>query len=189
MPSSYDATGLQPGGPEGRRVEAALVSEGTVDVASLVMARLGDAYRLARAILLDDAEAEDAVQEASLAAWRHRHSLRDATRFDAWFERILVNQCRDQLRRRKRAVKVAAPPVRFEPPAAAPDTGTDADLDRALDGLGIDHRIVVLLRYWQDRTVEDIAACLGIPAGTVKSRLHHALRALRADLETIDGRA
>lgn len=165
------------------------MSERGLDVAGLVMARLGESYRLARAILLDDGEAEDAVQEASLSAWRRRSSLRDPERFEVWFERILVNQCRDQLRKRRRAVRLAAPPVGFEAPAAPPDTGTDADLDRALDALDVDHRIVVLLRYWQDRTVDDIAERLGIPAGTVKSRLHNALRTLRASLEASHGRS
>lgn len=169
-------------------MEVAILSERGLDVAGLVMARLGDSYRLARAILLDEGEAEDAVQEASLAAWRHRDSLRDEGRFDAWFERILVNQCRDQLRRRGRAVKLAAPPIGFEPSTTPPDTGADPDLDRALETLDADHRIVVVMRYWQDRTVDDIAERVGIPAGTVKSRLHHALRALRATLEAGHGR-
>jgi RNA polymerase sigma-70 factor (ECF subfamily) len=168
-------------------VEVAVVSGRSLDVAGLVMARLGDSYRLARAILLDDGEAEDAVQEASLAAWRRRDSLRDESRFGPWFERILVNQCRDQLRRRGRAVKLAAPPIGFEPSAAPPDTGADPDLDRALDALDADHRIVVVMRYWQDRTVDDIADRVGIPAGTVKSRLHHALRTLRTTLEAGHG--
>lgn len=105
------------------------------DVASLILARVGDAYRLARAILLDDGEAEDAVQEATLAAWRKKGSLRDPARFDVWFERILVNQCRDQLRRRKRSVRLAAPPVGFQPAAEPIDTGTDADLDAAIAAL------------------------------------------------------
>jgi RNA polymerase sigma factor (sigma-70 family) len=170
-------------------VEVAAVTERGLDVAVLVMARVGESYRLARAILLDDGEAEDAVQEASLAAWRHRGSIRDAERFDAWFDRILVNQCRDQLRRRRRAVRIAAPPIGFDVGAAAPETGTDADLDRALDALDPDHRIVILLRYWQDRTVDDIAERVGIPAGTVKSRLHHALKTLRASLEASHGRS
>jgi RNA polymerase sigma factor (sigma-70 family) len=169
-------------------VEAVVVREGAIDIVGLVTARVTDAYRLARAILLDDAEAEDAVQEASVAAWRRRDSLRDPTRFDPWFDRILINQCRDQLRRRRRTVNVAAPPVGFEPVAGSPDTGTDADLGRALDALDADHRIVVLLRYWQDRTVDDIADRVGIPAGTVKSRLHHALRSMRASLEASHGR-
>lgn len=159
------------------------------DVAGLVLARVGDAYRLARAILLDDAEAEDAVQDAALAAWRRQGSLRDPARFDVWFDRILVNQCRDQLRRRKRSVQLAAPPIGFEPPARPIETGADADLDQAIAALDGDHRIVVVMRYWQDRTVEDIADRLGIPAGTVKSRLHHALKRLRAHLEARDGRS
>ncbi len=158
------------------------------DVAGLVLARIGDAYRLARAILLDDGEAEDAVQEASLAAWRRQGSLRDPARFDVWFDRILVNQCRDQLRRRKRSVQLAPPHVGFEAVAAPLETGTDAELDQALAALDADHRVVVVMRYWQDRTVEDIADRLGIPPGTVKSRLHNALKRLRSNLEAQDGR-
>ncbi|MEO8273782.1 MAG: sigma-70 family RNA polymerase sigma factor [Chloroflexota bacterium] len=180
---------MDPDVDEGRSVEVAVLREHGMDVAALVTARVGDSYRLARAILLDDGEAEDAVQEASLSAWRRRGSLRDADRFDAWFERILVNQCRDQLRKRRRAVKLAAPPIGFEALAKAPETGTDADLDRALDALDVDHRTVVLLRYWQDRTVEDIAERVGIPAGTVKSRLHNAMKTLRASLEASHGRS
>jgi RNA polymerase sigma-70 factor, ECF subfamily len=170
-------------------VEVAVVTERGADVGSLVVARIGDAYRLARAILLDDGEAEDAVQEASISAWRRQRSLRDPARFDAWFDRILVNQCRDQLRRRRRAVPIAAPPIGFDAPAAPPETGTDDDLDRALAALDLDHRVVVVLRYWQDRTVDDIADRLGIPAGTVKSRLHHALKHLRTELEASHGRS
>jgi RNA polymerase sigma-70 factor, ECF subfamily len=175
-------------------MEAAIVREagpGTddLDVGRLVTAHLSEAYRLARAILLDEVEAEDAVQEASIAAWRSKGSLRDAERFEAWFDRILVNHCRDRLRKRRRAVQIAAPPVGFEPSAQRPETGTDDDLDRAIDALDVDHRIVVVLRYLQDRTVDDIAARLGIPSGTVKSRLHNALRAIRTNLEASRGRS
>ena len=159
------------------------------EVAGLVTARVRDAYRLARAILLDDRDAEEAVQEAALSAWQRQRTLRDPAQFDAWFDRIVVNQCRDQLRKRRRAVKVGAPPIGFDPAGTPPETGTDADLDRALASLDVDQRIVVVMRYWQDRTVDDIAARLAIPAGTVKSRLHHALRALRATLEASHGRS
>jgi len=165
------------------------VTQRAVDVGDLVMARLDDSYRLARAILLDEGDAQDAVQEASLAAWRARRSLHDPERFGAWFDRILVNQCRDQLRRRHRAVPLAAPVIRPDPAADPPETGMDAELDAAIARLDVDHRIVVVMRYWQDRTVEDIADRVGIPAGTVKSRLHNALRTLRASLEASHGRS
>jgi RNA polymerase sigma-70 factor, ECF subfamily len=164
-------------------VEVAVVSERGADVGGLLRTHVGEAYRLARAILLDHGDAEDAVQEAVLSAWRRQGSMRDPARFDAWFERIVVNQCRDQLRKRRRAVVVAPAPVGFDPAAAPAETGPDADLDRAIATLDVDHRIVVVMRYWQDRTVDDIAARLGIPSGTVKSRLHNALKAIRADLE------
>jgi DNA-directed RNA polymerase specialized sigma24 family protein len=91
-------------------------------------------------------------------------------------------------RRRKRSVQLAAPPVGFEAVGAPLETGTDAELDHALASLDADHRVVVVMRYWQDRTVEDIADRLGIPSGTVKSRLHNALKRLRSNLEARDGR-
>jgi RNA polymerase sigma-70 factor (ECF subfamily) len=173
---------------EGDGVEVGIVMERSADIGSLLRGHVADAYRLARAILLDDGEAEDAVQEAAISAWRRHGSLREPAKFDAWFDRILVNQCRDQLRKRRRAVQVAPPPVGFEPAGAPPDTGADADLDRAIAALDLDHRVVVVMRYWQDRTVDDIADRLGIPAGTVKSRLHHALKHLRTAMEATDGR-
>jgi RNA polymerase sigma-70 factor (ECF subfamily) len=84
---------------------------------------------------------------------------------------------------------VAAPTVRVEVAAAPPETGPDAELDRAIAALDVDHRIVLVMRYWQDLTVEDIAARLGIPGGTVKSRLHNGLKRLRTALEASHGRS
>jgi RNA polymerase sigma-70 factor, ECF subfamily len=159
-------------------------------VVNLVRQHLTVAYRLARAILLDDHEAEDAVQDACLIAWRRRSTLRDPDRFGAWFDRILINGCRDRLRSRQRQrVRAIALQAgwheRTDPAPAADDLG----LDEALDRLDPDHRIVVLLRYWQDLSLESIADRLGVPLGTVKSRLHYALRTLRTRLEATDGRA
>jgi RNA polymerase sigma-70 factor (ECF subfamily) len=170
-------------------VEVVVVTKRDVDVGALVLGRLPEAYRLARAILLDDADAEDAVQQASFTAWQRQRSLRDPDRFEPWFERILVNQCRDQLRKRRRSVPIVTPPPAFEPGAATTDPADeDPDLDAALATLDVDHRVVVVMRYWQDRTIDDIAARLGIPSGTVKSRLHHSLRTLRSRLEASHGR-
>ena len=166
-------------------MEAVIVAERAVRIEELIDRRVASAFRLARAILLDDAEAEDAVQDAALTAWRQRGSLRDPARIDAWFDRIVVNACRDRLRRRKKLreiTEISATPERVTAP------GEDGpDIDAALDALDADHRVVVLLRYWQDRTVDDIAERLGVPAGTVKSRLHYALRELRQRLETTHG--
>lgn len=150
---------------------------------------LGPAYRLARAILLDDQEAEDAVQDACVAAWRRRSSLRDRQRFGPWFDRIVIPACRDRLRRRQRQkVRAIALAVAWEE-GVTPAEGQDRGLDEALDRLDTDHRLVVLLRYWEDLTLEDISERLGVPVGTVKSRLHYALRALRRNLEASHGRA
>lgn len=150
---------------------------------------LGAAYRLARAILLDDAEAEDAVQDACLVAWRERSSLRDPDRLGAWFDRILINGCRDRLRRRRRQqVRAIALEAASADPSDAPNED-DGTLDAALDALDLDHRLVVLLRFWQDLPLETIAQRLDIPLGTVKSRLHYGLRAMRTRMEATDGRA
>ncbi len=151
-------------------------------------------YRLARAILYDEQEAQEAVQEACLAAWRRGDSLRDSDRFQVWFERIVVNECRDRLRgRRRQRVRAISLEAAWRGAGAGTvpdpaDSGADRNLDAAFDRLDPDHRIVILLRYWQDLTVDDIAERVGVPAGTVKSRLHYALRAMRASLEASDGR-
>ena len=162
-------------------MEAVIVAERQVGIEALIDRRVDSAYRLARAILLDDTEAEDVVQDAALTAWRQRATLRDPGRFEAWFDRIVVNAARDRLRRRKRLREITETMTPRHAPAALTDDGPD--IDAALDALDVDHRVVVLLRYWQDRSIEDIASRLGIPAGTVKSRLHYALRDLRRRLE------
>ena len=141
-------------------------------------------YRLAAVILGDRVEAEDAVHDAALLAWRGFAGLRDRGRFEAWFGRILVNGCRDRLRARRRRPVVI--------PLTLGDRGHEAggadrsaaiadrdELQRAIAALEPDHAVVVALRYYADLTVPQIADRLGIAEGTVKSRLHHALRRLR----------
>jgi RNA polymerase sigma-70 factor (ECF subfamily) len=152
--------------------------------AALTRRHVDGAYRLAWAILRDDSEADDATQDAFALAWRKRSSLRDADRFDAWFGRILVNVCRDRLRS-SRAGRVR--PLEEAPEPTVGDSTVSASrrdaVGRALDRLDADHRIVVILRYWADLQVDEIGARLGIPAGTVKSRLHNALKTMRPRLE------
>lgn len=142
------------------------------------------AYRLAGFILGDAREAEDATQDALARAWRQRSSLRSLESGRAWFDRILVNVCRDRLRQRRLRIRWAEVDEGLPSPAADPFAALlarDAVL-RAMTGLPVDQRIVLVLRYWADLPVDAIAERLGVPGGTVKSRLHYALRALRAAL-------
>jgi RNA polymerase sigma-70 factor (ECF subfamily) len=142
-------------------------------------------YRLATVILGDPLEAEDAVHDAAVSAWRGFGDLRDPGSFDAWFGRILVNGCRDRLRARRRRPVIRALPFlgdldRGLVTADASLAVADRDaLARAFGALEPEQAIVVVLRFYRDLTVPEIAARLGIAEGTVKSRLHHALRRLR----------
>jgi len=140
-------------------------------------------YRLAGLILGDAHEAEDAVQDALVVAFRGHDRLRQPDRFDAWLDRILVNGCRDRLRRRGvvRFVPLAAD---VDPPGHDPfQSFLERDtLLRGLVRLTPDERIVVILRFWADLPLDAIGDRLGWPLGTVKSRLHRALGRLRETL-------
>lgn len=149
---------------------------------ALVHARLDACYRLAAVLLGDRIEAEDAVHDAVLRAQRSWGGVRDPGAATAWLDRIVVNECRDRLRRRRvgRAVLAAQSPISL---TSGPEGEAAVERAALRDALGIlspDHRVVVVLRYLFDLPVDDIAARTGTPAGTVKSRLHHALRQLRA---------
>lgn len=147
---------------------------------------LDSAYRYATLMMGNRADAEDATHDAALTAWRHLGELRDPARFEAWFGRIVVNACRDRLRaRRRRPVHVELDPELSSPDANDGLAGRDA-LGDAIRSLSADHREVVVLRFYGDLTVDQIAARTGVGAGTVKSRLHYALRLLRAAVDAED---
>lgn len=146
---------------------------------------LDRAYRMAGLLLANAHEAEDAVQDALAIAWQSFDRLREPEKFGGWFDRIVVNGCRDRLRRRGT--------VRFIPLEADVDpAGRDpfqAFLERdailaGLDRLTADERIVVVLRFWADLPLDAIAERLDWPLGTVKSRLHRALGRLRTTLDS-----
>jgi RNA polymerase sigma-70 factor (ECF subfamily) len=166
-------------------VELVVVSDEATQAFRVMTSRqLDKAYRLAWAILGDAHEAEDATQDAFASAWRNRSKLRDADKLEAWLGRILVNSCRDRLRRRARSRVQALELSTLPPLADYSETASSRDeLARALACLDPDHRIVVILRFWADLTVEDIAQRVGIAEGTVKSRLHHSMQLLRSALE------
>ena len=151
--------------------------EATNRFLGLARPELDRAYRLAGLLLGDHAEAEDATQDALLRAWHRRHSLRDPAQFQAWFDRILVNACRDRLRRR-RSVRFIALEGAGDPAGSGDPFRSVVDRDevlRLVARLDDDERLVVILRFWADLTLADIAERTGWPLGTVKSRLHRAL--------------
>jgi len=148
---------------------------------------LGRAYRTAGYILGNAADAEEVTQDAILKAWKAWPMLRDPGRFGPWFERILVNACLDRIRRRHgvRVVELeAAPPLAATDPFVA---GLARDqVGRALAALPAEQRVVVVLRFWRDLSLAEIAERLRLPLGTVKSRLHYAMQAMRPVLESVD---
>ena len=145
-------------------------------------------FAIAYRILRDHEAAQDAVQQAFLLAWRDLPRLRDVERYDVWLHRLLVNACYEESRRRRRwSGRVRALPV--DGPAG-PDpmvTVDDRDLiERAFAKLTPDHRAVFVLHHYAGMPVDAIAEVVGVPIGTVKSRLHYAARSLRGALAVND---
>jgi RNA polymerase sigma-70 factor, ECF subfamily len=141
-------------------------------------------YAIACLILHDRQRAEDAVQEALVNAWRELPGLRDPDRFDAWLHRLVVNACADQGRHARRWSSEVRM-IRSEPTTEdAANALADRDqLERGFRRLKPEQRAIVVLHFYVGLPVPEIAETLGIPAGTVKSRLHYATAALRAALE------
>jgi RNA polymerase sigma factor (sigma-70 family) len=167
----WDSEALSAAGAEGRRERFERFARHQVD----------RTYRLAAVMLGDRSEAEDATHDALLRAWEHWPDLRDEDRFEAWFGRILVNECRNRLRRLRRSPIRAIVSVERTQESAPFDAIADRDLLRAaLATLTPDHRVALVLRFYLDLDIEEIARRTDARAGTVKSRLHHGLRALAA---------
>jgi RNA polymerase sigma-70 factor, ECF subfamily len=146
----------------------------------LISGRLDRAYRLAGLILGQADDAEDVVHDAAVRAWQSAGSLRDPAAFEAWFDRIVVNACRDRIRRNRRVrfVELQAEDDRqvADPFKALLDHDEVLRLTRRLSS---DERMVVVLHYWADLPLTEVATRLGWPAGTVKTRLHRALEVMR----------
>ena len=156
----------------------------------IVSEKLPGAFRLASAILGNEAEAADATQNALVAAWRELPRLRDCAAFDAWFHRILVNECRMQVRRRSRLSEVPFEAgVRDGRDGGGPSTLTKVEimdqLEAAFEQLDPEDRAMVVLHHLEDRPLAEIAVSLHMPVGTVKWRLHEARQALQRSLEVV----
>jgi RNA polymerase sigma-70 factor (ECF subfamily) len=153
--------------------------------ASLAVACGDRLHAVAHRILRDTDLAEDATQQALLSIWRDLPTLRDPARFDAWSYRLLVRACYAEGRRTRQW----SPNLRLVP--ADEPAGSDAlssvvdrdQLERGFRRLSIDHRVVVVLHHYLDMPLEGVAETLGVPLGTVRSRLLHAMRGLRAALD------
>lgn len=151
-------------------------------------------YRLARATLRDDAEAEDALQEAYLAAYRSIAQFRGDANLATWLSRMVLNECLGRLRksaRRQNVIPIVAyeddmatttPDVREVPEQAFARAEMRALIERKLDALPEDFRTVFVLRAVEELSVEETAACLGIPEATVRSRHFRARSLLRESL-------
>jgi RNA polymerase sigma-70 factor (ECF subfamily) len=141
-------------------------------------------YAIAYRILRDVEQAQDAVQQAYLLAWRELPRLRDPERFEVWLHRLLVNACYEEFRRYRRwNANVRTLPV--DAPAGPDETVSIDDrdaLDRAFRRLSPEHRAVVVLHHHAGMPLASIAEVAGVPVGTVKSRLHYATRILREAL-------
>lgn len=151
----------------------------------LASASIGRLFRIARLILRETEPAEDAVQEALVAAWRDLSGLRDPDRFEAWLHRLLVRACYREARRSRRVARLDAHVTRID--VGEPDmTRAIADRDQLARGfrrLGPDQRAIVVLHFYSGLPLTEVADVLAIPVGTVKSRLHRATQTMRADLE------
>ena len=140
---------------------------------------------VSRRTLRDIDLAEDATQQALVAIWRDLRQLQDPARFDAWSYRLLVRACYAEGRKSRtwtpnlRILAVDEPPI-----SGGLDEIVQRDqLETAIRRLSVDHRTVLVLHHYADFTVERVAQILGIPVGTAQSRLHYAMRAMRAALD------
>jgi RNA polymerase sigma-70 factor (ECF subfamily) len=138
-------------------------------------------YAVAFRIVRDADQAEDAIQDGIVRCWRDLRGLRDPERFDAWLYRLVVNACRDQVRRaRRRPVEVRVLPMDRESDAEEFARLDDRDeLERAFARLSIEHRSALVLTHYLGMSVAEAAAVLRVPPGTVYSRVHYAIQATR----------
>jgi RNA polymerase sigma-70 factor, ECF subfamily len=141
-------------------------------------------YGIARLILRDAELAEDATQEALVRAWRDMRSLRDVERFDAWMYRLIVRACADLGRQHRRwraqVVVLHAEPAERDRSSELADRD---QLERGLRRLNDSQRTILVLNFYLGLPHSEVADALDIPVGTVRSRLHYAIEALRAAIE------
>jgi RNA polymerase sigma-70 factor (ECF subfamily) len=146
-------------------------------------------FLVAQRILRDTDQAEDAVQQTLVDIWRDLPSLRDPDRFDAWTYRIVVRHSRAETRRHRRlgvTIVDLSDAIGAGPGEPSEDVALRDQLDRAFRSLSHDHRVVVVLHHYLGLPLGEVAEILDIPYGTVGSRLHHAMRSMRATIDAAE---
>jgi RNA polymerase sigma-70 factor (ECF subfamily) len=153
---------------------------------ALARDRIDRLYAIAYRILRDHHDAEDAVQQALWTAWTDLPGLREPARLDAWLYRLLVRGCYRVAGGRRRRGTIVALTIDVDVAgtmSAATGLETRETIERAFATLGTEHRAVVVLHHYLGLPGDEIAAVLGIPHGTVRSRLHYAMQRLRTAIE------
>ena len=140
-------------------------------------------YRIAHAILWNDADCADAIQEAVFKGWMKRGSLREERYFETWLVRILINECRNLIRRSKLAPLPLDETIRA---GAGDEPGVDLQLRAALIRLPEKYRVPLLLHHLEGYSLEEAARILNMTPSLVKSRLHQARKLLRKNLNAGD---
>ncbi|MBO5033675.1 MAG: sigma-70 family RNA polymerase sigma factor [Lachnospiraceae bacterium] len=139
-------------------------------------------YRLAYSYVENEADALDIVQESAYKAMKRCENVKEEAYIETWLYRIVMNTSCDLLRRKKRMSECTYD-EQAEPPAAGSDIGASLDVHNALQKLDEKERTIVVLRYFEDMKLEQVAAITGENVNTTKSRLYRALRKLRAVME------
>ena len=152
----------------------------------LVGPLIDQAFRLAYGMLHDRQAAEDAVQEAAVRAWRKLNNLRPGTEMRPWFLAVVANQCRTIARGRWWSVlrvelSLGSPGAEFEDTIVR-----GADVRSALRKLSPEHREVLVLHYYLDLPLDEVAAIAGIPVGTAKSRINRGIATMRPFFEPME---
>ncbi len=137
-------------------------------------------YRTAYAYVKNPEDALDIVAETVYRAYRSKGKLREPAYFNTWLTRILINCCLDHIKKHGRVIPVEGG---LDAPVPAEDRAEVLDLHSAVDQLDVNCRTVVILKYFHDLTIAQIAEIMQRPQGTVKTYLHRALKSLRTELK------
>jgi RNA polymerase sigma factor (sigma-70 family) len=155
---------------------------GERDFADLLRPLIEPGFRLALAMLHDPQAAEDAVQEASFTAWRKLARMQDVGRLRPWFLGVVANKCRNARRNKWASVVNLGIPQEISVGSAEERTLRGADLRRAMARLPHEDRLVVVLYFYLDMPLEEVAAVVGASVGASRARLYRAIKRLRPDL-------